>query len=108
VFQQRHLAEEVAGSQIRDVRVLMVDGGRAGLDHEELVREIAFGDERLARGQVDLVGPQRDALQLFARQVTEQRQLLQSVGVHPSPSGGHPATRGRACANARRRRNPAC
>src|SRR3954454_23825742 len=83
VADQRHLSEEVAGSQVREVLSTADDFGAAVLQHEELVAESALGDDAAAGLDVDLVRLPCDLLALIARELREQLDVLQVLGIHP-------------------------
>src|SRR5215211_910753 len=99
LLEQAHLAEEVAGTEIRHVLAVPGDLGFTLLDRHELVGEIAFSHEPATRLHADLLREGRDLGELFVRYVCEQRQRPQAIGVHGSssisvaatlPQGTHP------------------
>lgn len=61
---QRHLAEEVAGTELGEPGVAANDLGRPVDDHEELVTEISLAREALALRNVEFVRLLRDLGQL--------------------------------------------
>src|SRR4029079_19585161 len=56
--------------------------GGALLDRPELVGEVPFAHQPLAVLHRDLIGERRDLLQIFVRDVREQLERPQAVGVH--------------------------
>ena len=58
------------------------DLGRAGLDHEQRVAEVAFGQQNFARGEVAVEGDASDRSEVGLRQPREGRDRRNPRGIH--------------------------
>ena len=106
VVDERDLAEEVARFHRPDDLAVDVDLHGAVDDHEELRARGALPRQDLAGRHVDLLGQLTDLFDVVARQVLEQRDLLEQLELvvdlcHLSLSDGHDGRRVRAAYRSR-------
>ena len=84
-LQQPHLADQVALFDRGDLLAALDDVGRALLDRDQLDRVIALLHQHLALGRARLGGEGRQAVGLLRREVGEDGDCRQPVGVHGGP-----------------------
>src|SRR3954451_7594512 len=75
----RELAKRVAGAELRALLAANADRGLAALDEKERGTAGALADHGLAGAEATVLEEPRDLLYLLAREVGEQRHLLDDV-----------------------------